>query len=227
MDHVLDNPIWHALNSGSKKFAFGKEKVLLINRDMGFFAGLPDYTSENLDELYRFLEPGQRVILFPSRELLLDKKWKIHNKHKLLQLVCCRDFSKLEAEPEIKVLEQNVVEEMLSLTQLTRPGPFLKKTIEFGDYFGFFLGGKLVSMAGSRLSPSPYTEVSAVCTHPDFAGKGISKRVLPFVLQQIQQRGTIPFLHLYPENTPALRLYSSLGFVEREMLWVYMLEKFI
>jgi predicted GNAT family acetyltransferase len=117
------------------------------------------------------------------------------------------------------------VEEMLRLTQLTKPGPFLKKTLAFGDYFGFFSEGKLVSMAGSRLCLDHYTEVSAVCTHPDFAGQGISKKVLPFVLQAIQRRGRIPFLHLYPENIPAYRVYSSLGFVKRAMLWVYMLEK--
>jgi predicted GNAT family acetyltransferase len=114
---------------------------------------------------------------------------------------------------------------MLALTQLTKPGPFLTKTIDFGDYFGFFSEGKLVSMAGSRLSPSPYTEVSAVCTHPNFLGQGISKKVMPFVLHAIQQRGKIPFLHLYPDNTPALRLYTSLGFVSRAMLRVYLLEK--
>jgi ribosomal protein S18 acetylase RimI-like enzyme len=227
MDHLLDNPIWNALNSGSKAFSFGEGNVRFIDREMGFFAGMPRYSPDYLDQLYEYLSPGQRVILFPAEELLLDEKWKVHNKHELLQMVCEQDFSKLEPDPEIRLLNEGDVEEMLTLTQLTRPGPFLKRTIDFGDYFGFFSTGKLVSMAGARLSPSPYTEVSAVCTHPDFAGKGISKRVLPFVLQQIQRRGTIPFLHLYPENTPALRLYSSLGFVEREVLWVYMLEKFI
>ena len=225
MSHPLDNPIWNALNTGSHSLSFGTEQVRLIDREMGFFAGLPAYQKENLDDLYDFLEAGQRVILFTPDHLPLDEKWKVHNDRELLQLVCERDFSSIEPYIEIYPLNERNVEEMLALTQLTKPGPFLKKTIDFGDYFGFFSDGKLISMAGSRLSPSPYTEVSAVCTHPDFAGQGISKKVMPYVLQGIQQRGSTPFLHLYPDNTPALRLYTSLGFVSRTMLRVYLLEK--
>lgn len=225
MSHPLDNPNWNALNTGSHSLSFGTDRVRLVNREMGFFAGLPAYQKENLDELNDFLEAGQRVILFPPDHLPLDEKWKIHNDRELLQLVCERDFSLVEPQDEIYPLNESHVSEMLALTQLTKPGPFLNKTIDFGDYFGFFSEGKLVSMAGSRLSPSPYTEVSAVCTHPDFAGQGISKKVMPHVLHAIQQRGKTPFLHLYPDNTPALRLYTSLGFVSRAMLRVYLLEK--
>lgn len=225
MPHPLDNPIWNALNTGSQSLSFGTDRVRLIDRDMGFFAGMPAYEPENLDELYDFLEPGQRVILFPPGHLVLDEKWAVHNDHELLQMVCERDFSQIEPNSQIHHLNESHIPEMLALTQLTKPGPFLSKTIDFGDYFGFFSNGKLVSMAGSRLSPSPYTEVSAVCTHPDFAGQGISRKVMPFVLQRIQQRGSIPFLHLYPENSPAFKLYSNLGFVSRVMLRVYMLEK--
>lgn len=225
MSHPLDNPIWNALNTGSHTLSFGTDRVRLVNREMGFFAGLPAYQKENLDELNDYLEAGQRVILFPPDHLPPDEKWKVHNDRELLQLVCERDFSTVEPQPEILPLDESHVAEMLALTQLTKPGPFLNKTIDFGDYFGFFSDGKLVSMAGSRLSPSPYTEVSAVCTHPDFAGQGISKKVMPHVLQAIQLRGKTPFLHLYPENTPALRLYTSLGFVSRAMLRVYLLEK--
>ena len=225
MSHPLDNPNWNALNTGSHSLSFGTDRVRLVNREMGFFAGLPAYQKENLDELNDFLEAGQRVILFPPDHLPLDEKWKIHNDRELLQLVCERHFSAVETQDEIYPLNESHVSEMLALTQLTKPGPFLNKTIDFGDYFGFFSEGKLVSMAGSRLSPSPYTEVSAVCTHPDFAGQGISKKVMPHVLHAIQQRGKTPFLHLYPDNTPALRLYTSLGFVSRAMLRVYLLEK--
>lgn len=225
MSHPLDNPIWNALNTGSQSLSFGTDRVRLIDRQMGFFAGMPAYEPENLDELYDFLEPGKRVILFPPGHLVLDEKWTVHNDHELLQMVCERDFSTLEPNTEILPLHHSHVPEMLTLTQLTKPGPFLSKTIDFGNYFGFFSQGKLVSMAGARLSPSPYTEVSAVCTHPDFVGQGISKKVMPFVLEGIQSRGNIPFLHLYPDNTPAFRLYASLGFVSRAMLRVYLLEK--
>ena len=37
-------------------------------------------------------------------------------------------------------------------------------------------GDELVAMAGQRMQPDPYTEISAVCTHPDhFIGSSGSK----------------------------------------------------
>ena len=80
-------------------------------------------------------------------------------------------------------------------------------------------------MAGTRLMAVPYTEVSAVCTHPDFVGRGLAKLVLPFVLQFIREQGQIPYLQLYPDNLAAYRLYLKLGFVERANLRAYLLEK--
>jgi predicted GNAT family acetyltransferase len=61
------------------------------------------------------------------------------------------------------------IPEMLALTKLTEPGPFLPRTIELVAYFGINESALLVAMAGERLKLTGYTEVSAVCTHPDFA----------------------------------------------------------
>jgi predicted GNAT family acetyltransferase len=131
----------------------------------------------------------------------------------------------LSLDASIRALAAADVPEMLALTQLAKPGPFLENTIDFGGYFGFFVDGRLVSMAGTRLAAGPYTEVSAVCTHPDFVGLGLAQRVLPYVLNYIQQQGQIPYLQLYPDNLPAYRLYQRLGFVDRANLRVYSLEK--
>lgn len=225
MHHPLDNPIWTALNSGSAPFAFGKEKVLFIDRKIGFFAGLPAYDADHFALLYAEMEPGMRVILFPPGFLELDTNWKVHNDNPLLQMVFEKPLVNVPVEPNIRALAAADVPEMLALTQLAKPGPFLENTIAFGGYFGFFVEGRLVSMAGTRLMAGPYTEVSAVCTHPDFVGRGLAKLVLPFVLQFIQEQGQIPYLQLYPDNLPAHRLYQSLGFVERINLRVYSLEK--
>ena len=225
MSHPLDNPIWTALNSGSASLAFGKESVLFINREIGFFAGLPAYDADHLALLHEEMEPGMRVILFPPGFLELDPNWKVRNDNPLLQMVFEKPSVSVAVEPNIRALTRADVPEMLALTQLAKPGPFLENTIAFGGYFGYFVEGRLVSMAGTRLMAGPYTEVSAVCTHPDFMGRGLAKIVLPFVLQFIQEQGQIPYLQLYPDNLPALRLYQSLGFVERINLRVYSLEK--
>jgi predicted GNAT family acetyltransferase len=225
MHHPLDNPIWTALNSGSASFAYGKESVLFIDRKIGFFAGLPGYDADHLARLHAEMEPGMRVIIFPPGFLKFDPHWKVLNNRALLQMVFEKPTVNVPLEPNIRALTAADVPEMLALTQLAKPGPFLENTIAFGGYFGYFVEGRLVSMAGTRLMAGPYTEVSAVCTHPDFVGRGLAKLVLPFVLQFIRELGQIPYLQLYPDNLPALRLYQSLGFVERINLRAYFLEK--
>ena len=225
MDHPLDNPIWTALNSGSASFAYGNGTVRFIDRRIGFFAGIPLYDTEHLHQLYEAMDSGMRVIVFPPGNLDLDAKWKVRNDNALLQMVFDKPSINLSLDESIRALAAADVPEMLALTQLAKPGPFLENTIAFGGYFGFFVEGRLVSMAGTRLAAGPYTEVSAVCTHPDFVGRGLAQRVLPHVLNYVQLKGQIPYLQLYPDNLPAYRLYQRLGFVERANLRVYSLEK--
>jgi GNAT superfamily N-acetyltransferase len=225
MDHPLDNPIWTALNSGSASFAYGKGAVRFIDRRIGFFVGLPFYDSEHLNQLYAEMDSGMRVIIFPPGFLELDAKWTVRNDNALLQMVYEKPSFNLSLDASIRPLAPADVPDMLALTQLAKPGPFLENTIDFGGYFGYFVEGRLVSMAGTRLAAGPYTEVSAVCTHPDFVGQGLAQRVLPHVLNYILQKGQIPYLQLYPDNLPAYRLYQRLGFVERANLRAYLLEK--
>jgi ribosomal protein S18 acetylase RimI-like enzyme len=225
MPHPLDNPIWTALNSGGATHSYWRGDALFIDRKMGFFAGLLSYEVEQLDQLHAVMDPGMRVILFTPGFLELDAKWKVRNDNALLQMVFEKPSIQLILDSSIRALGKADVPEMLALTQLAKPGPFLENTIDFGGYFGYFVDGRLVSMAGTRLAAGPYTEVSAVCTHPDFLGRGLAKLVLPHVLHYIQQHGQIPYLQLYPDNLPAYRLYQKIGFVERANLRVYSLEK--
>lgn len=225
MPHSLDNPIWNALNTGSVHFSHGNEQCRFIDPRMGFFAGLPSYEREDLDRLYDACAPGQRVILFTPDHLQLSQQWLILNDHELLQMVCEEGVEGLDPSVPLAKLGEKDIPAMLELTELTKPGPFISKTIDFGGYFGVFEGEKLISMAGKRLSPDPFTEISAVCTHPDFLGKGLSTKVVQVVIEEIQTEGKTPFLHVYPENTPAIKVYSKLGFQPRAMLRVYLLEK--
>ena len=225
MNHSLDNPIWTALNSDVVPYVFRRGNAVFIDRKMGFFAGLPSYEVEQLDQLYAVMVPGMRVILFTLGFLELDAKWKVRNDNALLQMVFESPSINLPLDSNIRALGAADVPDMLALTQLAKPGPFLENTIDFGGYFGYFVEGRLVSMAGTRLAAGPYTEVSAVCTHPEFVGKGLAKLVLPHVIQFIHQHRQIPYLQLYPDNLHAYRLYQRLGFVERANLRTYLLEK--
>ena len=104
---------------------------------------------------------------------------------------------------------------MLALVGRTRPGPFLPRTIEMGTYVGLRRGGSLIAMAGERLHPAGWTEISAVCTDAAFRGQGIGTRLVRAVAMGIRDRDERPFLHAAATNETAIRLYLALGFEVR------------
>ncbi|TIU67745.1 MAG: GNAT family N-acetyltransferase, partial [Mesorhizobium sp.] len=63
-----------------------------------------------------------------------------------------------------------------------------------------------------------YTELSGVCSHPDFRGGGLARRLSLFVANRIMTRGEIPYLHAYASNVAATGLYESIGFRLRSMM---------
>jgi hypothetical protein len=74
-------------------------------------------------------------------------------------------------------------------------------------------------MAGERMKPDGFTEVSGVCTHPDHRGRGYAGALMRLVARRILDRGETPFLHAYASNTGAIALYETLGFtLRREVL---------
>ena len=104
------------------------------------------------------------------------------------------------------------VPEMLDLAGRTQPGPFLARTVEMGTYLGIRRGGTLVAMAGERLHPPGWTEISAVCTDESWRGLGLASRLVQAVAAGILARGEAPFLHALATNVTAIRLYEELGF---------------
>jgi predicted GNAT family acetyltransferase len=122
-------------------------------------------------------------------------------------------------------LSKENVPEMIELTQLTEPGPFLERTIEFGNYKGIFINGKLAAMAGWRMQPFQYVEISAVCTHPDYTGKGLGTALMKDQVISILDEGKIPFLHVRSDNEIAIKLYKRLGFTVRRHMNFYVLQK--
>jgi predicted GNAT family acetyltransferase len=121
----------------------------------------------------------------------------------------------VEPDADAVVLGPADVPEMLDLVERTKPGPFRPRTIELGRYLGIRIDGELVAMAGERLQPPGWTEISAVCTDERMRGRGLASRLIRAVGHGIRARGDIPFLHASASNTKAIRLYESLGFVLR------------
>jgi predicted GNAT family acetyltransferase len=107
--------------------------------------------------------------------------------------------------------------EMLALAMLCRPGPYHANTHKLGGFVGVRdAEGRLIAMAGERYQIGRFTEISAVCTHPDARGQGIARALMQVVGSRITARGEEAFLHTFPDNAGAIALYESLGFRPRE-----------
>jgi predicted GNAT family acetyltransferase len=117
--------------------------------------------------------------------------------------------------PEITALSAPHVADMLALTALVFPGFFRGRTIAMGRYIGIYHGAQLAAMAGERMRLDGYTEISAVCTHPDFVGRGYAQRLVSLLSNACFERGDTPFLHVYRHNTRAMSVYERLGYAVR------------
>lgn len=104
---------------------------------------------------------------------------------------------------------------MTALVAHTKPGPFGPRTVELGRYLGIRRNGRLVAMAGERLRPTGWTEISAVCTDPEWRGRGFARDLVLGLSASITAAGDRPFLHVVESNVAALRLYEQLGFTMR------------
>ena len=116
-------------------------------------------------------------------------------------------------DPEAVALSSADVAEMVELTERTTPGPFLPRTVELGGYLGLRREGRLVAMAGERMRPPGFAEISAVCTDEGWRGHGFAARLTRAVAGDIAARGETPFLHAAADNVNTIRLYKALGFV--------------
>ena len=225
MEHPLDNPIWNALRTGNSSLAIGDELVRVLPRDVGAFAGLAEYSPAAFARLRELTPAAGPSILFTAEAIRLPADWQPRLHRPLMQLVYARPEPPAVDSSPLVALGEADVPAMLALTALTSPGPFLPRTIDFGGYYGIFHDGQLVAMAGQRLQPAPYVEISAVCTHPAHLGRGYAGQLLRFLIGQIMAAGRTPFLHVYEDNLPAYPLYLKLGFALRRRLHVYVLEK--
>lgn len=213
---ALDNPIWMALNTHQHELAEGDALARRFPLDIGPLAGMIEPSAEAYASLAKLVGPGEQLALFLDEAPALPEGWKLDVGGFLTQMV-------LEEKPEEPTqsfcrLTDDDVPEMLALTQLAKPGPFERRTFTLGTYLGIRENGKLVAMTGERLHLPGYTEVSAVCTHPDYRGKGYANALITAVARGIFERGEQPFLHAWADNTNAIRVYEKLGFKQRRLI---------
>jgi ribosomal protein S18 acetylase RimI-like enzyme len=164
-------------------------------------------------ELGELVGPGGITVLPTTADLPdhLPAGWGLEEAFEGVQLVATEALKPVP-DPEAVMLGAADVPEMLDLVERTQPGPFLTRTHELGTYLGVRRGGALVAMAGERVHPEGYTEISAVCTDPAFRGQGLASRLVLAVAHGITERGEVPLLHAVAWNENAIRLYEALGF---------------
>jgi ribosomal protein S18 acetylase RimI-like enzyme len=175
--------------------------------------GLPDAPGpDDWADAAALAGPGGMVFT-PGTDAPFPGDWEVLGRGAGVQMVA--ESLEPAADSEAVVLGPADIPDMLDLAARAKPGPFGPRTIEFGTYLGIRRDGKLVAMAGERLRPPGYTEVSAVCTDPEWRGYGFASRLSRAVAAIITARGETPFLHAVAANTNAIRLYESLGFTLR------------
>jgi GNAT superfamily N-acetyltransferase len=214
----LDNPIWFALITEHRLLARSHGLARRYPPDVSPLAALLHPTDDAFADLQRLVTPGEHVALFTARPLDVPGDWQVDRSRWMDQMICEVSLAPLPIVP--LPLGTTDVPEMLELTAATEPGPFLPQTIQLGRYFGIRASdGRLVAMAGERLRSTAFSEISAVCTHPEFRGHGYARDLTTFLASQILAAGKTPFLHVKSENDAKV-IYQKIGFRLRTAIYL-------
>lgn len=212
---LLDRPVWNSLKDRHRRLALGGELARRYDPDITIFAAARDGGPASLEALSALVGPNEKIFLLEAGEIALPPGFEVLRSGPGVQMALDAPIRPLGGPDEIVQLGADQAEEMVALATLTEPGPFLAKTHEMGRFWGVFRDGRLAAMAGERFQLPGHTEVSGVCTHPDFQGEGLGKRLSAHVAHAIQARGETPFLHAWSANDRAIGLYEKLGFKVR------------
>ena len=198
---VLDNPIWSALTTVHSGLAIEEGKGVRYPAEIAPFIAVAE---EGVP-----LPPPDQERYGIGPQPAAPAGWRVEPLGRVVQMVCDGPLPESRGPQVVPVTDPAPV---LELTALVYPHYFRRRTMELGRYFGVIEGGRLAAMIGERMALPGVREVSAVCTHPDFAGRGLARHLLAFLTNDLLQRRQQPFLHVSPDNTRALELYRRSGY---------------
>jgi ribosomal protein S18 acetylase RimI-like enzyme len=214
--HSLDNPIWNSLSTLHAHFSQGDGLAKRYAPEVTLLAAMGEPTADAYASLAKTLQRAAAA-LFLDQAPQIPAGWITVHASPLVQMVCEKPSLAQDGYPAEKLTPADVPE-MVALAELTKPGPFGTRTRELGEYLGIRKRTRLVAMAGERLHLPGYTEVSAVCTHPEFQGRGYARELMSILMRKIMQRREAPILHVRQENVSAIHLYEKLGFRTRRLI---------
>ncbi|WP_250037727.1 GNAT family N-acetyltransferase [Paractinoplanes maris] len=204
---MLENPVWAALSGPQACFAEASGDAARYLSDVGPWCAVADPTDP---AAWADLATLTDYALLTAPAIDPPAGWEPVAVTPGVQMVG-HTMTGVRDESTVRLTETDVPE-MLDLMSRAKLGPFGKRTIELGHYLGLRHEGRLVAMAGERLRLPGWTEVSGVCTDPEFRGQGFAARLTMAVAAGLLEHGDLPFLHVNADNTTAIRLYERLGF---------------
>lgn len=211
----LERPVWASLSTHHAPMSEGGELARRFARDVNVFASARDDSPAALAALAALVKPEESIFVLQVPRVVIPAGLVEVKAARGVQMLATREISLDAAGEDILPLTDRDAPEMLALARLTEPGPFLERTHRMGSFFGIRVAGRLAAMAGERMRFPGYTEVSGVCTHPDFRGRGFARRLSAAVAARIAARGEQAFLHAWRTNHAAISLYETLGFQAR------------
>jgi ribosomal protein S18 acetylase RimI-like enzyme len=211
VQHLLDNITWRTLSGPHARFATGTDDARRYARGFSPIVGFADATQPNFPALARYCEAGEHFYC-DGWSGTSPTGWHIDSESTMFRMIWEADMPTSDEAPDAVPLGAEHALQALELATLTHPGPFGLRTIELGEYYGCFDDKILVAMAGERMHAGSLREISGVCTHPDFQGRGFARRLMAKLVRRQMQRGETPFLHVMRDNSSARRLYKRMGF---------------
>jgi predicted GNAT family acetyltransferase len=212
--HALDRIVWESLTTYHAPLSEGTALARRFTRDVNLFASARDDSPAALAELSALVQPGEQVFIAQVPRVAIPPDLVEVKSALGVQMLATR-APNVDPKADITILTDADAPEMLALAKLTEPGPFLERTHRMGRFLGIRVDGRLAAMAGERMRIPGYTELSGVCTHPDFRGRGFARRLSAAVVSDIAARGDRAFLHAWKSNHTAIALYDQLGFQVR------------
>lgn len=205
----LDNPFWNSLRSRHRSIALAGVGWLRYPPDYAPFLGV-EHAQVDLREA---LTAGESAYLLgiPAQA---PAGWTLEAFRPLAQMVREAPIAVPDG-PRILRLGAPDRAEVLALTALVYPHYFRARTLELGRYYGIRSDGRLAAIIGERLGTESTRELSAICTHPDFLGRGYARRLTAWLTNQTLAEGRLAFLHVSHENSRAKGLYEQLGYRTR------------
>ena len=212
-DHPLDNPIWQSLAHRHRGLALAQGEVLRYPADVAPFLGVPGPQVALAPAIDTLVPPGDTVLLLGAAPPQ-PPGWTLQPLGELAQMVCEAPLPEVDGPGFIELGDAQRAD-VLALTALVYPHYFRPRTMELGRYFGMYVDGRLAAIIGERMGPPGWRELSAICTHPDFLGRGYARRLMAWLSNDLLAQGLMPFLHVSRQNSRALALYENNGYRTR------------